>query len=86
MSKYFFDYSCISWTAERFDVTGNAAFIFFTGGYTGFFIFPPLGSATFALAVLFGDFERDAVLILTQWLACTKFLTPFGFCKFKFMN
>ena len=43
----FLHYSGISWTAKRLDVTGFSSFIFFTGGYTGFLSFPPLGKITF---------------------------------------
>ena len=37
--------SGISWTAKLFNVTGQASFIFFLGGFSGFLSFPPIAGA-----------------------------------------
>lgn len=67
--------SGVSWTAKRFDVTGKASFIFFTGGYTGFLSFPPLAGMIFTSSV-------GAVGIFYLTLGFTSAL----FLHFIFMN
>ena len=37
----------LSWTAELFDVTGKASFIFFLGGFSGFLSIPPIAGTIF---------------------------------------
>merc|ERR1719431_413306 len=37
--------SGISWTAQLFNVTGRASFIFFLGGFSGFLSFPPMAGS-----------------------------------------
>ena len=39
--------SGLSWTAGLFDVTGNASFIFFLGGFSGFLSIPPIAGTIF---------------------------------------
>ena len=39
--------SGLSWTAELFDVTGKASFIFFLGGFSGFLSIPPIAGTIF---------------------------------------
>ena len=43
--------SGISWTANLFNVTGSASFIFFLGGFSGFLSFPPLAGTIITHAI-----------------------------------
>ena len=54
-------YSGVSWTAKRFDVTGRASFIFFTGGYTGFLSFPPLGKLILKIWKIMKSIFRNVI-------------------------
>merc|ERR1719323_1847339 len=56
--------SGISWTANLFNVTGTASFIFFFG-FTGFLSFPPIAGAIIASAIG-GFFYLALATILAQ--------------------
>jgi len=57
--------SGISWTANLFNVTGTASFIFFFGAFTGFLSFPPIAGAIIASAIG-GFFYLALATILAQ--------------------
>jgi len=57
--------SGISWTANLFNVTGHASFIFFLGGFTGFLSFPPMAGAIIVSAIG-GFFYLALATILLQ--------------------
>jgi len=57
--------SGISWTANLFNVTGRASFIFFFGAFTGFLSFPPIAGAIIASAIG-GFFYLALATILAQ--------------------
>jgi len=57
--------SGISWTANLFNVTGRASFIFFFGAFTGFLSFPPIAGAIIAKAIG-GFFYLALATILAQ--------------------
>jgi MFS family permease len=57
--------SGISWTANLFNVTGRASFIFFLGGFSGFLSFPPMAGAIITHAIG-GFFHLATVTIVLQ--------------------
>ena len=61
--------SGISWTANLFNVTGRASFIFFFGAFTGFLSFPPIAGAIIASAIG-GFFYLALATILAQVGQC----------------